>query len=176
MKTFKDVRGKNRFWDFDESLQRILLRTLKALATPEEIDQLCVDQWKVNLEQLAESSRTRLNLLVEAGEKPESGYTARDEFVFSQVKPRSLLLYVGCGSGTECLRFAERGYQVIGIDTAFKLVSIAKDWAQYSGSSFWLICMDVLSLGLAAKSFEGFLLEFYGYQPSLVQVLSCSRV
>lgn len=171
----KYVNKKHLFWDFDDSLQRVLLGILKALATPEEIALLCVDQWKINLEQFAERSRARLNLLIEAGEKPESRYTARDEFVFSQVKPGSRLLYIGCGAGTECLRFAERGYRVIGIDTAFKLVSVAKEWAQYFGSSFHPICMDVVSLGLAAKSFEGLLLEFYGFQPSLTQVLSLQQ-
>jgi SAM-dependent methyltransferase len=166
---------RHLFWDFDDTLQGVMLSLLKALATPEEIALLCANRWRVNLEQLVEGSRAKLDSSMEKGELLKSDYTARDEFIFSRVEPESQFLYLGCGSGTECLRYAEKGYRVVGIDTVFELVDVAEDWAEYSGRSFFPICMDAFDLGFLANSFDGLLLEFYGAQPSLDQVLSLQQ-
>lgn len=66
------------------------------------------------------------------------------------------MLYVGCGVGTECLGWAQRGYEVIGIDTDEQLVGIANEWAEYLKPLFQAVCMDAceekLAFGLYFRS------------------------
>jgi SAM-dependent methyltransferase len=159
------------FWDFDDTLQKVLLGIAKALATPEQLTHACVEQWKVNLEQLHARKRKELDALIESGDLYQPQFRARDEFILARLEPGGRFLYVGSGSGTECLRFASRGHEVIGIDTDCGLTGIANEWSEYLSLPFEAICMDAMGLGFAPGSFDGLLLEFYGSQPSFSQSL-----
>lgn len=171
----KTDRDKRFFWDFDDTLQRILLGLARATATPEEIAGACVDRWKINLEKLYLKSKGRLEELRKSGGVLQFRCTPRCEFIFSRVEPGSRLLYVGCGAGTECLVWAQRGYRVIGIDTDEQLVGVANEWAEYLKLPFQAVRMDVDDIGFAQGSFDGFLLEFYGFQPSPAQASALQR-
>ena len=109
------------------------------------------------------------------GEVRPFQFTPRDEFIFARVKPGSRLLYVGCGVGTECLGWAQRGYEVVGIDTDEQLVAVANEWANYLKLPFRAVCMDAANLIFPPGSFDGFLVEFYGFQPSRGQALALQR-
>lgn len=171
----KTDRDKRFFWDFDDTVQRILLGLARATATPEEIAGACVDRWKINLEKLYLKSKGRLEELRKSGGVLQFRGTPRCEFIFSRVEPGSRLLYVGCGAGTECLGWARRGYRVIGIDTDERLVGVANEWAEYLKLPFQAVRMDVDDMGFAPGSFDGFLLEFYGFQPSPAQASALQR-
>jgi ubiquinone/menaquinone biosynthesis C-methylase UbiE len=166
---------KHFFWDFDDALQRVLLGMVRTIATPAEIAEACIERWKINLEKIYQKSKRQLEELRKHGEAPQFRYTPRDEFIFSRVEPGSRLLYVGCGTGTQCLGWAQRGYEVIGIDTDEQLVGIANERAEYLKLPFQAICMDAENITFPPGSFDGFLLEFYGFQPSLVQTLALQR-
>jgi SAM-dependent methyltransferase len=159
-------------WDFDDTVQKILLGVARTIATPEQIAGACVERWKTNLDRLYESSRRELKELMEQERSPGFQYMPRDEFILQRVRPGARLLYLGCGSGRECLRFASRGHNVIGIDTDLKLTDIANAWASYLDLPFKAICMDAMGLAFTQGSFDGFLLEFYGAQPSSLQALA----
>lgn len=116
-----------------------------------------------------------MSALIEAGDSFQPRHTARDRFIFARTEPESRFLGVGCGSGVECLRFASRGYHIVGIDTVFRLTGVANDWATHFDLPFQAICMDVMELGFAQGSFDGFLVEFYGHQPVLSQSLTLQR-
>lgn len=169
-KSNKDSRSL--FWDFDYHLQKVLLMLLKSLAEPDEIAHLCIERWKRNLKLLEENSRKKLEKMFARGIKPPNFLSPRDEFILSRIKAKQKLLYIGCGTGKECLRLAEGGLSVIGIDTDYKLVKVAAEWSTYTGYSFYPICMDTTKLGFSIKSFDGSLIEFYGYQTSLADILN----
>ena len=166
---------KHFFWDFDDALQKILLGMARNVATPVAIAEACIERWKINLENLYQANRKRLEELRKNGEVPQFRNLPRSEFIFSQVEPGSRLLYVGCGSGKECLGWAQRGYEVVGIDTDEQLVGIANEWAEYLKLPFQAVCMDAENITFSSGSFDGFLLEFYGFQPSLVQASVLQR-
>jgi SAM-dependent methyltransferase len=166
---------KHFFWDFDDALQQVLLVMARTIATPAEIAEACIERWKINLEKIYQRSKRQLEELRKNGVAPQFQYTPRDEFIFSRVEPGSRLLYIGCGTGTQCLGWAQRGYEVIGIDTDEQLVGIANARAEYLKIPIQAVCMDVHNIGFSPGSFDGFLLEFYGFQPSLVQALALQR-
>jgi SAM-dependent methyltransferase len=166
---------KQFFWDFDDALQKILLGMARTLATPAEIAAACVEQWKINLQNLCQKSKERLAVAQKNGEVLQFPNRPRSEFIFSRVRPGGRLLYVGCGTGKECLGWAQRGYEVIGIDTDEKLVEIANEWAEYLGLPFQAVCMNAENITFSPGTFDGFLLEFYGFQPSLAQALVLQR-
>ena len=163
------------FWDFDDALQKVLLGIAHTIATPVEIAEACIERWKINLEKFSQRSKRQLEELRKYGEVPQFRYTPRDNFILTRVVPGSRLLYVGCGAGTECLGWAQRGYEVIGIDTDEQLVGVANEWAEYLKLPFQAVCMDADNIGFSPGSFDGFLLEFYGFQPSLIQALTLQR-
>lgn len=167
-------KNKNIFWDFDDVLQKMLLGIFKAIATPEQVAHLCVESWKVILKDFADKKQKQLNELIESKQPFQYKYTARDEFICKEVQAGSRFLYVGCGSGSDCLRFAHRGYKVVGIDTNSKLINIAQQWADYLALPFQPLCMDVMELGFDQESFDSFL-TMYGQQPSLYQSLVLQR-
>jgi len=166
---------KHLFWDFDDALQKILLGMARFLATSAEIDAACNERWKINLEKLCQRRKRELAEWQQHGEVPRFRFSARDKFIFSRLEPGSRLLYAGCGAGKECLGWAQRGYTVIGIDTDEQLVGMANKWAEYLKLPFQAACMDAENIHFPAESFDGFLLEFYGFQPSLEQALALQK-
>ena len=166
------VERNHLFWDFDDTLQKILLGVAHSIATPEQIADACIERWKATLDGLYEARQRELKELMEQQGSLQFRHSPGDEFIFDRIGPGKRLLYLGCGSGTECLRLAGRGYNVVGIDTDFKLTDVANRWARYLDLPFTAICMDAMELGFARESFDGFLLEFYGSQPSSSQTLA----
>ncbi len=168
-------RRKQFFWDFDDALQRVLVGVARHVATSAEIASACTERWKTNLEKFGQRSRRQLEDLRKTGTRRPLPCTPRDEFLFARVKPGGRLLYVGCGAGTECLGWAQRGYEVVGIDTDEQLVAVANEWAEYLQLPFRAVGMDAAQITLPPGSFDGFLLEFYGFQPSRGQALALQR-
>jgi SAM-dependent methyltransferase len=166
---------KHFFWDFDDALQKILLGIAYTIATPAEIAEACVERWKINLQNLYLRSKDRLEEARKNNEVLQFQNRPRSEFIFSRVRPGGRLLYVGCGTGKECLGWAQRGYEVVGIDTDEKLVEIANSWAEYLRLPFQAVCMNADNITFSPGTFDGFLLEFYGFQPSLAQALVLQR-
>ena len=171
----KTSASKHFFWDFDGALQKILLGMARTLATSAEINEACSERWKINLDKLYQRKKRELAELQRHGGVPRLHSTPRSEFICSRVKPGSRLLYAGCGAGAECLSWAQRGYEVVGIDTDEQLVGMANDWAKYLQLPFQAFCMDAENFAFAARAFDGFLLEFYGFQPAPEQALALQR-
>ena len=170
-----EVKTKPLFWDFDYTLQKILLFIAKSMASPQQITRSCIERYKNNLEDLCDRKQRELNEFIESHRTFQFHYTPRDEFIFNRIQPESKLLYVGCGSGTECLRFAKRGRNVVGIDTNLELTDVANRWAECLNLSFSAVCMDVMALAFRFESFDSFLIEFYGDQPLMSQTLALQR-
>lgn len=166
---------KQQFWDFDHSLQQVLLCLLHSLASPEDIAQCCVERWKINLARLGAERRGALDSLPAAAVAASSVENPRESFIRAQIPGDKPLLYIGCGTGTECFHLCDRGYRLVGIDTALVLLQIARDWGAQSRRAFSAVCMDVDHLGWNPGAFGGFLLEFYGYQLALEQILNLQR-
>ena len=160
---YKDDRRK-LFWNFDDVLQGILLDIIKSISSPQQLADACIERWRINLEQLYDRRKRELEEFVKRGDSFEANYRDRDTFISNQIRAGSKFLYVGCGSGTDCLRFANLGYEVFGIDTVFKLIDIATQWAKHLALPFKPICMDVMDICFTKETFDFFLIEFYGYQ------------
>lgn len=165
----------HEFWDFDYTLQKILLDLLKVITTPEDLDQQCINQWRINLKPLCENSKDQLDELYRIKKQPDYQLDQRDHLIMSVLKKGGRFLYIGCGSGKNCLKIASHGYDVIGIDTNLQLTEVAHQYSTYGNLPFQAICMNASNLGFAAESFDGFLIEFYGYQPSFLQTMSLQR-
>jgi len=153
------------FWDFDDLIQKELLRLLYEIASPNTIVHYCVEQWKNNLESLYENQKKALESRACDNIQYSFDFSDRMRFIVKRTKPGDRLLYVGCGSGRECLVLAKKGIGVTGIDTMPPILGVAKGWASHVGLPLDLTCMDVIKLGFKPDSFDGFLLEFYGWLP-----------
>jgi SAM-dependent methyltransferase len=162
-------------WDFDDLLQKQLLGLVREVASPDAVARLCVEQWKGNLGALYEGQRQALEQTRRDGTEYPFHFDRRTELVAERIKPGGRLLYIGCGSGKECLHYAKAGLRVIGIDTMTLLLSVAKGWAAHLTLPVDFTCMDAMNLGLAPGSFDGFLFEFYGFLPSFYQILALQR-
>jgi SAM-dependent methyltransferase len=160
-----------RLWDFDDTLQQVLMGIVHSVATPEQLTRACIERWDANLVALEAGRREQLRRLAEAGKQFKSSLSPRDRFILSRVEPGSRFLYVGCGSGTECIELASQGLEVTGIDTSCGLVEVANAWAKHLALPFKALCMDAMALELPDESFDGFLVEFYGEQVSGSQTL-----
>ncbi|MGD0237899.1 MAG: class I SAM-dependent methyltransferase [Syntrophorhabdales bacterium] len=175
IRTQGDIRNSHLFWDFDATLQKILVSAAKEIATPEQISHACVQRWKGNLHDLYKRRQKELDDLMMEKRSAQFQYTPRDDIIFKRIGSGKRVLYLGCGSGRDCLKLASRGYDVVGIDTDFELTEVANQWASYLDLPFEAICMDATKLGFAPKSFDSFILEFYGAQPSSAQALALQR-
>jgi hypothetical protein len=156
-------------------LQQTLLKIVKAISTPNQLDLACIERWKKNTESLHQVSKRQFEELVEAKKPYQYIQTDRIRFISERLDKASLLLYVGCGRGTQCLSFANQDHNVIGIDTNFALIESSNTWARYLDVPFKAICMDVMDLGFTKEAFDSFLMEFYGYQSSMYQSLLLQR-
>lgn len=152
-----------QLWDFDDLLQKKLLRLLRQTASPGEIARACARQWKQNSLSLHRAGQERLESgMARADEPPYAA--ARRVLLQEQLSRDSRVLYIGCGTGRDCLAWAREGLRVVGIDTDLSLVKLARDWnglrvpAVFAG-------MDMMELGFRPGVFDGFLLEIYGGLP-----------
>jgi len=173
-RVFGNVTCSRFFWDFDDLLQKKLLGLVYEIASPDTIVQAGIERWKSNLETLYRDQKRALERAMHDGTGYAFHFQPRIRLIVEGMGPGSRLLYVGCGSGSECLHFAKRGLCVVGIDTMAPLLDIARGWATHLKLPADFICMDVMSLGFEPGSFDSFLLEFYGSQvPS--QTLTLQR-
>jgi SAM-dependent methyltransferase len=116
-----------QLWDFDDLLQKNLLRLLRQTASPEGIARACAEQWKRNSENLRRAEQLRLGLGdVVVSEPPYAAH--RRTLLQEHLGRDSRVLYVGCGTGRDCLAWAREGMRVAGVDIDLPLVKLARDW------------------------------------------------
>jgi ubiquinone/menaquinone biosynthesis C-methylase UbiE len=94
------------------------------------------------------------------------------------------ILELGCGTGEDAVRLAQRGAEIVATDASSGMLSVAREKAQRAGCSgrieFHCVAMENLAGALDARPFDGVLSNFgaincVGDLPSLVLDLS-SRV
>ncbi|MCI0477855.1 MAG: methyltransferase domain-containing protein [Anaerolineales bacterium] len=68
--------------------------------------------------------------------------------------PRGRALELGCGTGTNALYLAQRGFQVVGIDFASRAINAAKRKAKAAHAQIEFRCADVLAPGTFPQSFD----------------------
>ncbi len=77
-----------------------------------------------------------------------------DAFI-SFLKPKSLVLDVGCGAGTKSTYLLDKGLEVVGIDFSEKMIEIAK--REVPLATFKV--MDIKDMGELQESFDGILAQ-----------------
>jgi hypothetical protein len=145
------------------------------VATPHELSQSCTERSKDSLKPFVEKKKWELKELLVRETKPWFETRAREDFVLSRIPPRSRILYVGCDSGVESFPLTERGHHVTAIHPDPELVDTANDWARHFKFPFKAICTDLMEISFAPESFDTFLWDFYGWQPSLEQLITFQR-
>jgi len=161
-------------WDFDDLLQKELLRLLRLTVSPEAIARACTRQWKQNSQSLRQAGRLRL----ESGnfDVDEPPYAAtRRNILLEHLDPDSRVLYIGCGTGRDCLAWAKDRLRMVGIDTDTALVRFAREWNDRLGYSAAFAGMDMMDLGFRPGTFDGFLLEVYGGLPDTRRAMALQR-
>ncbi len=155
---------RRHLWDFDDLLQKELLRLLRLTASPGEIARACTRQWKQNSLPLLRAERGRLeNGIIDVTE-PSYAATRRD-ILQEHLGRDSRVLYVGCGTGRDCLAWAKEGLHVVGVDTDLSLVTLACSWNCRLRVPASFAEMNMMDLGFRPGAFDGFLLEIYGGMP-----------
>ena len=153
-----------QLWDFDDLLQKKLLRLLRQTASPGEIARACARQWKRNSLSLHRAVLAKLDSGM--GHVDEPPYAAaRRTLLQEQLGRHSRVLYIGCGTGRDCLAWAREGLQVVGVDTDLPLLKLARDWNGLLCVPAVFAGMDMMELGFRPGAFDGFLLELYGGLP-----------
>jgi hypothetical protein len=165
---YGDDRRRTRwlFWDFDAMVQKVLLGVVRGTSTPEALAEACKKRWAVNLAQLEVGRRSDLQDVARTGRQVQLPSSPRMKYTTDRMVPNARFLYVGCGAGAECLAFASRGLNVVGIDTVPGLVDGANAWAGHFALPFKAVYADAMTLDPSLGLFDGFFLEFYGDQPS----------
>ncbi|MCD4684711.1 MAG: class I SAM-dependent methyltransferase [Anaerolineae bacterium] len=169
-----------RFWDFDHLVQVQLAKLRRALASAEEIVSADIRQWVDNLTSWEQGAQILLRKAQMGDANAQHTYsdttlTPREQLTVDTLGAGAQLLYVGAGTGKECLRFAGHGLRTVGIDTLDRLLSIGQKWATLLARDVRLIGMDLMALGFTPGIFDGVLLEFYGSWPAYSQSLQAQR-
>jgi SAM-dependent methyltransferase len=161
-------------WDFDDLLQKELLSLLRQAASREGIARACTEQWKRNSETLRQVWQKRLESgNVDADEPPYA--SGRRGILQEHLRRDGRVLYVGCGTGRDCLAWAREGLRVVGVDTDVPLVKLARDWNGRQRSPAFFAGMDMMNLGFRPGTFGGFLLEVYGGLPDTGRAMALQR-
>ena len=79
------TKYRNLFWNFDEELQKILLRIIKLIATPGQLMGATIKRWKINMERQFGDSKRQLNDLINQKIQFQFNYLPRDKFIFTRV-------------------------------------------------------------------------------------------
>ncbi|NQT29692.1 MAG: methyltransferase domain-containing protein [Candidatus Saganbacteria bacterium] len=164
-----------REWNFEHTLQKEITTLVDKLVSPEELSVLFTLQWKDNLTRLANKNRDEQAEYKKNGEYPSrfayQGPTEREEMIKKHLPNGGTLLYIGCGTGRECLRYEHLGYDVFGIDTEAGLVDVMSDWCQMLGKKTKIFQMNAMALGFKPGLFDAAVVEIYGSSPSFAQRL-----
>lgn len=72
------------------------------------------------------------------------------------LRPEDRVLELGCGHGRVARRLASAARRVVGIDTAYESLTLARKLAR-SGEACEYLCMDAVALAFAAGSFDAVL-------------------
>ena len=86
-------------WDFDDVLQKKLLSLLRQTASPEGIARASTEQWKRNSEMLLRQRRQQLEQGNSGADEPHYALVRR-MILQEYLERNSLVLYMGCGTGT----------------------------------------------------------------------------
>jgi SAM-dependent methyltransferase len=165
---------RRHLWDFDDLLQKKLLRLLRQAASPGEIARACARQWKQNSLPLLRTERERLeNGIIDVNEPPYA--VTRRNILQEHLGRDSRVLYVGCGTGRDCLAWAREGFRIVGIDTDVALIKLAGNWNGHLGHPAFFAGMDMMALGFGPGTFDGFLLELYGGLPDAGRAAALRR-
>ncbi len=163
-----------QLWDFDDFLQKKLLALLKKTSSQGEIVNACREQWKRNLKTLQRDLQMRLESgTFDVDESPCAG--DRRNALCKYLGRDGRVLYIGCGTGRECLAWAKEGLRVVGVDTDLSLVKLARDWAGLLRVPAVFAGMDMMELGFRPGAFDGFLLEVYGGLPDAKRAVALQR-
>jgi SAM-dependent methyltransferase len=155
---------RRHLWDFDDLLQKELLRRLRQAVSPEEIARACTEQWQRNSQSLYDAGHMRLESGCPNVNEPPYAVTRRN-VLQGHLGRNSRILYIGCGSGRDCLAWAREGFRIVGIDTDLSLVKLARNWNDHLRYPAFFAGMDMRGLGFRPGTFDGFLLELYGGLP-----------
>jgi SAM-dependent methyltransferase len=163
------TRTAQRYWDFDNLLQRAFWRLLDNVASTDEIMRLGETRWRQNLTPITAYKKKRLEQF--ATDRTASQQFEQTPFylrpLLDRARPSDQFLYLGAGTGTECLQLALKGVRVIGIDYLVEPVAIGQRWAKRLGCPAFFVAMDGQQLGFSDHTFDVVFLEFYGSLPSL---------
>jgi SAM-dependent methyltransferase len=170
----KPVFCSNRYWDFDDLLQKKLLYLLRQIADPETISKACIEQWKRNMDGLRRDSLGRLDEGRLDVTEPER-FARRGRILLESAGRGGLVLYVGCGTGQNSIAWAGEGLRVVGIDTDMALLAVANRWGRRFPYPAVFAGMDMVRMGFRSETFDGFLLELYGSLPDAGQTISFQR-
>ena len=80
------------------------------------------------------------------------GYAQRADYLFMLLKNAGCsdgtLLDLACGTGSLSVLFCEKGYDVIGVDGSFEMLSVAREKCAPYGEKILLLCQDMTELDL----------------------------
>lgn len=174
------LEATQRIWDFDHLIQVRLARLRRTLASADEIVAGDIAQWAQNLAAWEQGARALLHRARHGDAAAARTYddvtlNAREQMIVEALGPGARLLYIGAGTGKECLKFAGHGLRVTGIDTLTGPLSVGQQWARFLARDVSLVGIDFLHMGFAPGSFDGALLEFYGSWPARSQTLRAQR-
>lgn len=103
------------------------------------------------------SSADDWNECYAAGSTPwDSGLVERElrRLVEAEALPRGRTLELGCGTGTNAVYLAERGFEVTAVDFAAGAVAAAEARAARAGVRITFVCTDVSRLDALAEPFD----------------------
>lgn len=98
--------------------------------------------------------RLRFNLMYTSRPPWDSGITPPEVVEFMETHTSGRALDLGCGTGTNAINLAKRGWQVIGVDFAGRAISDARRKARRSGVQVDFQVGDVTRLDKVSGSFD----------------------
>jgi cyclopropane fatty-acyl-phospholipid synthase-like methyltransferase len=84
----------------------------------------------------------------------DSGISPQELLEFISAHPPGKALDLGCGTGTNVITLAKHGWEVIGMDFAWRAIQIAKKKAQQNGAKVDLRFEDVTRLDSISGNFD----------------------
>lgn len=80
------------------------------------------------------------------------GYAQRADYLFMLLKNEGIetgtLLDLACGTGSLSVALCEKGFEVIGVDGSFEMLSVAREKCTPYGDKILLLCQDMTELDL----------------------------